>query len=328
NEQEVTNILNANTENIKNEIKKLENQIIETATRLLTSYQIFLNNAKESANTEINTNKTESLEAIEQAKESANTEINTNKTESLEAIEQAKESANTEINTNKTESLEAIEQAKESANTEINTNKTESLEAIEQAKESANTEINTNKTQATTEITEAKKTAFNELLETLKPKFSGLFVGVYYVRNVIYVNGGWEQKIKDLSDYTLDKNKKYEIEVFFSFVSAKILEANAVFGLKVQEGFLKESIQKIRHKYVSQIYYAKLLVENASGVLGLYHGYFYGNINYFNEAVVTSIREIPNDTIISKVSNGSNFSTTSSFTQNLNDTNKTTIRSN
>ncbi|WP_267286203.1 DUF1542 domain-containing protein [Helicobacter pylori] len=328
NEQEVTNILNANTENIKNEIKKLENQIIEIATRLLTSYQIFLNNAKESANTEINTNKTESLEAIEQAKESANTEINTNKTESLEAIEQAKESANTEINTNKTESLEAIEQAKESANTEINTNKTESLEAIEQAKESANTEINTNKTQATTEITEAKKTAFNELLETLKPKFSGLFVGVYYVRNVIYVNGGWEQKIKDLSDYTLDKNKKYEIEVFFSFVSAKNLEANAVFGLKVQEGFLKESIQKIRHKYVSQIYYAKLLVENASGVLGLYHGYFYGNINYFNEAVVTSIREIPNDTIISKVSNGSNFSTTSSFTQNLNDTNKTTIRSN
>ncbi|WP_459253699.1 DUF3519 domain-containing protein, partial [Helicobacter pylori] len=44
----------ANTENIKSEIKKLENQIIETATRLLTSYQIFLNNAKESATTQIN----------------------------------------------------------------------------------------------------------------------------------------------------------------------------------------------------------------------------------------------------------------------------------
>ncbi|MBM2778048.1 hypothetical protein, partial [Helicobacter pylori] len=43
NEQEVTSILNANAENIKSEIKKLENQIIETATRLLTSYQIFLN---------------------------------------------------------------------------------------------------------------------------------------------------------------------------------------------------------------------------------------------------------------------------------------------
>ncbi|EJB68238.1 hypothetical protein HPHPA6_1240 [Helicobacter pylori Hp A-6] len=43
NEQEVTNTLNANTENIKSEIKKLENQLIETTTRLLTSYQIFLN---------------------------------------------------------------------------------------------------------------------------------------------------------------------------------------------------------------------------------------------------------------------------------------------
>ncbi|WQT14414.1 hypothetical protein E5A79_05315 [Helicobacter pylori] len=35
NEQEVTNTLNANAENIKSEVKKLENQIIETTTRLL-----------------------------------------------------------------------------------------------------------------------------------------------------------------------------------------------------------------------------------------------------------------------------------------------------
>ncbi|WP_187879342.1 hypothetical protein [Helicobacter pylori] len=35
NEQEVTNTLNANAENIKSEVKKLENQMIETATRLL-----------------------------------------------------------------------------------------------------------------------------------------------------------------------------------------------------------------------------------------------------------------------------------------------------
>ncbi|WRE13790.1 ATPase [Helicobacter pylori] len=155
NEQEVTNILNANTQNIKIEVKKLENQLIETATRLLTSYQIFLNNAKESATTQITTNKTASLEAITQAKESATTQINTNKTESLEAIKGEKN-------------------------------------------------------QATSEIIEAKKTAFNELLETLKPKFSGLFVGVYYINNVIYIRGGWEQKIKDLSDYTLEKNKKGE----------------------------------------------------------------------------------------------------------------------
>ncbi|MUU88796.1 DUF1542 domain-containing protein, partial [Helicobacter pylori] len=145
------------------------------------------------------------------------------------------------------------------------------------------------KTQATSEITEAKKTAFNELLETLKPKFSDLFVGVYYIRNAIYIQGRWEQKVKDLNDYTLEKSKKYEIEVFFNFVSAKTLEASAVFGLKVQEGFLKESIQKITHKYVSQTYHAKLLVENVSGVLSLYHGYFFGNINYFNEAIITSI---------------------------------------
>ncbi|MGL2639351.1 hypothetical protein ACQJ6Q_02770, partial [Helicobacter pylori] len=66
------------------------------------------------------------------------------------------------------------------------------------------------KNQAYSEINEAKKTAFNELLETLKPKFSGLFAGIYYIHNVIYINGGWEQKIKNLSDYVLEKNKKGE----------------------------------------------------------------------------------------------------------------------
>ncbi|MGN8519698.1 DUF1542 domain-containing protein [Helicobacter pylori] len=313
NEQEVTATLNANTENIKSEIKKLENQIIETATRLLTSYQIFLNNAKEGANNEITTNKTQALNQLTQAKTNANNEITTNKTQAITNINQAKESANNEINTNKTASLEAIEQAKTSATTQINTNKQEVLNNITQEK-----------TQATSEINEAKKTAFNELLETLKPKFSGLFAGVYYIHNVIYINGGWEQKVKDLSDYTLKNNKKYEIEVFFSFLMVKVVEKDVYFGLKTTEGFLKESIQKIVHKYTSQIYYKKLLVENVSGVLGLYHGYFYGNINYFNEAIITSIRELPNDAIISKVSNGSNFSNATIFTQNLNDTNTTT----
>ncbi|OOP75713.1 hypothetical protein B0X29_07235, partial [Helicobacter pylori] len=49
----------------------------------------------------------------------ATTQINTNKTESLEAITQAKESATTQINTNKTESLEAITQEKNQATSEI-----------------------------------------------------------------------------------------------------------------------------------------------------------------------------------------------------------------
>ncbi len=155
NEQEVTATLNANTENIKSEIKKLENQIIETATKLLTSYQLFLNNAKESATTQITTNKTESLEAITQAKTTANNEITTNKQEVINNITQEKN-------------------------------------------------------QATSEINEAKKTAFNELLETLKPKFSGLFAGIYYIRNTIYIQGGWEQKVKDLSDYALEESKKGE----------------------------------------------------------------------------------------------------------------------
>ncbi|GAA7128945.1 hypothetical protein HpBGD38_05330 [Helicobacter pylori] len=70
--------------------------------------------------------------------------------------------------------------------------------------------ITQEKQKATSEITEAKKTAFNELLETLKPKFSGLFAGVYYIGSVIYIKGGWEQKVKDLSDYTLEKSKKGE----------------------------------------------------------------------------------------------------------------------
>ncbi|EJB34912.1 hypothetical protein HpCOL2_13070 [Helicobacter pylori] len=155
NEQEVTSILNANTENIKSEIKKLENQIIETTTKLLTSYQIFLNQARENANNQITANQTQAITNINEAKENATTQINTNKQEVLSNITQEKQ-------------------------------------------------------QATSEINEAKKTAFNELLETLKPKFSGLFVGAYYIRNVIYIQGGWEQKIKDLSDYALEKSKKGE----------------------------------------------------------------------------------------------------------------------
>ncbi|WRC01252.1 ATPase [Helicobacter pylori] len=177
NEQEVTAILNANTENIKNEIKTLENQLIETATKLLTSYQIFLNQARENATNQITANKTESLEAIANAKTNANNEISDNKTQAITNINEAKTNANNEINTNKQEVLNNITQEKQ---------------------------------QATSEITEAKKTAFNELLETLKPKFSGLFVGAYYIRNVIYIQGGWEQKVKDLSNYTLDKSKKGE----------------------------------------------------------------------------------------------------------------------
>ncbi|MGN8482728.1 hypothetical protein ACR9LU_03700 [Helicobacter pylori] len=199
NEQEVTATLNANAENIKSEIKKLENQLIETTTRLLTSYQIFLNNAKDSANHQITENKTQSLEAINEAKTNASNEISNNQTQALTNINEAKENATTQINTNQTQAITNINEAKNNANNEISTNKTASLEALKQEK-----------TQAYSEITEAKKTAFNELLETLKPKFSGLFVGAYYIRNVIYIQGGWEQKVKDLSDYALKKSKKGE----------------------------------------------------------------------------------------------------------------------
>ncbi|MGN8401716.1 hypothetical protein ACR9KC_07420 [Helicobacter pylori] len=119
NEQEVTSILNANTENIKSEVKKLENQIIETTTKLLTSYQIFLNNARDSANTQITENKTQSLEAITQAKTNANNEINTNKTQAITNINEAKESATNQINTNKQEVLNNITQEKTTATSEI-----------------------------------------------------------------------------------------------------------------------------------------------------------------------------------------------------------------
>ncbi|GAA9261459.1 hypothetical protein BTM381_02780 [Helicobacter pylori] len=114
NEQEVTNTLNANTESIKSEIKKLENQIIETATRLLTSYQIFLNEAKTTANNEITTNKTQAITNINEAKTTANNEINTNKTQAITNITEAKENANNEITTNKTQAITNINEAKES----------------------------------------------------------------------------------------------------------------------------------------------------------------------------------------------------------------------
>ncbi|WP_033757004.1 ATP synthase subunit B family protein [Helicobacter pylori] len=105
NEQEVSATLNANTENIKSEIKKLENQLIETATKLLTSYQIFLNQAKANANNEINSNKTQALNNINEARENANNEISNNKQEALNNINEAKANANNEINNNKQEAL-------------------------------------------------------------------------------------------------------------------------------------------------------------------------------------------------------------------------------
>ncbi|RVY17009.1 hypothetical protein ECC06_07665, partial [Helicobacter pylori] len=165
NEQEVTNILNANSENIKSEIKKLENQLIETTTKLLTSYQIFLNNAKENANNQITENKTQSLEAITQAKESANNEISNNQTQAITNVNEAKESANNQITANKTESLEAITLAKTNANNEISDNKTQAITNINQAKESATTQINTNKQEVLNNITQEKNQATSEINE-------------------------------------------------------------------------------------------------------------------------------------------------------------------
>ncbi|WRA28440.1 hypothetical protein KVM02_05425 [Helicobacter pylori] len=157
NEQEVTATLNANTENIKSEVKKLENQIIEATTKLLTSYQIFLNQARDSANNQITENKTQSLEAITQAKESAQAQINTNKTASLEAITLAKTNANNEISNNQTQAINNINEAKTTANNEINTNKQEVLNNIKEEKN-----------QATSEITEAKNTIIIKTLIFLR----------------------------------------------------------------------------------------------------------------------------------------------------------------
>ncbi|MBH0272681.1 DUF3519 domain-containing protein [Helicobacter pylori] len=71
-------------------LAKLESERIESEKEFLTSYQIFLNNAKESANNQISETKTQALNNITEAKENATTQINTNKTESLEAIGQPK----------------------------------------------------------------------------------------------------------------------------------------------------------------------------------------------------------------------------------------------
>lgn len=67
-----------------------EKELIETTTKLLTSYQIFLNQARENATTQINTNKTQSLEALNQAKTNANNEISNNKTQAITNINEAK----------------------------------------------------------------------------------------------------------------------------------------------------------------------------------------------------------------------------------------------
>ncbi|MGL2883221.1 hypothetical protein EXS91_07625 [Helicobacter pylori] len=147
NEQEVTATLTANTENIKSEIKKLENQLIETTTRLLTSYQIFLNQARDNANHQITENKTQSLEAITQAKTNANNEISNNQTQAITNINEAKTNANNEISNNQTQAITNINEAKTNANNEINANKQEAINNITQEK-----------TTATSEIIEAKKT--------------------------------------------------------------------------------------------------------------------------------------------------------------------------
>ncbi|GAA7069663.1 hypothetical protein Kyoto46A_11040 [Helicobacter pylori] len=67
NEQEATATLNADAQkNTRSEVKKLENQMIEATTRLLTNHQIFLKESKGNATNQIN--KTESLEVIGQPK--------------------------------------------------------------------------------------------------------------------------------------------------------------------------------------------------------------------------------------------------------------------
>ncbi|WP_139541768.1 hypothetical protein [Helicobacter pylori] len=134
NEQEVTNTLNANAENIKSEIKKLENQLIETTTKLLTSYQIFLNQARENATTQITANQTQAITNINEAKENANNEITENKTASLEAIKEAKTTANNEISEKQTQAINNINEAKDNANNQITANKTQAITNINEAK--------------------------------------------------------------------------------------------------------------------------------------------------------------------------------------------------
>ncbi|MCQ2849582.1 hypothetical protein JT209_00925 [Helicobacter pylori] len=151
NEQEVTATLNANAENIKSEVKKLENQIIETTTRLLTSYQIFLNNARDNANNEISTNQTQAITNINEAKNNANNEISTNQTQAITNINEAKNNANNEISHNKTQAITNINEAKNNATTQISTNKQEVLNNITQEK-----------TTATSEIIEAKKRSLSK----------------------------------------------------------------------------------------------------------------------------------------------------------------------
>ncbi|MGL2384614.1 hypothetical protein ACOWLR_07450 [Helicobacter pylori] len=168
NEQEVTATLNANTENIKSEIQKLENQMIETTTRLLTSYQVFLNQARDNANNQITENKTQSLEAIAQAKTNANNEISANQTQAIANINEAKESATTQINTNQTQAIANINEAKESATTQINTNQTQAITNINEAKTTANNEISANQTQAINHITQEKTKATIEIIEAKK----------------------------------------------------------------------------------------------------------------------------------------------------------------
>ncbi|WP_237392848.1 hypothetical protein [Helicobacter pylori] len=169
NEQEVTNTLNANAENIKSEIKKLENQMIEITTRLLTSYQIFLNNARDSANNQITENKTQSLEAISQAKNNANNEISTNQTQAITNINEAKNNANNEISTNQTQAITNINEAKNNANNEISTNQTQAITNINEAKTNATTQINTNKQEVLNNITQEKNQATSEIIEAKKP---------------------------------------------------------------------------------------------------------------------------------------------------------------
>ncbi|MGL2812869.1 hypothetical protein ACQJ9L_07510 [Helicobacter pylori] len=183
NEREVTNTLNANTENIKSEIKKLENQLIETTTRLLTSYQIFLNQARDNANHQITENKTQSLEAITQAKTTANNEISNNQTQAINNINQAKESATTQISNNQTQAIANINEAKNNATTQISNNKQEVLNHITQAKTTAtseiteaktnaNNEINANKQEVLNHITQEKQQATNEITEAKKRSLS------------------------------------------------------------------------------------------------------------------------------------------------------------
>ncbi len=192
NEQEVTATLNANTENIKSEIKKLENEINAKKQEILNSFQNLLN---------------------AQVKNIANI-LQKNKNNSIEELQNAKTQIANALNT-------LLDDLKNQFN-KLREQNTESLKETANAKKQ---EINALKNEVNTETLEKAKQALEKANETSRRlnDHKVMDISIYHYADEIVYNGdtlSWKKihAFDNNNENFMQANKRYIVEVSFNYI--------------------------------------------------------------------------------------------------------------